>query len=112
MIKRFEDMFEQQTEDQKAVLAKANDEAKAAVKAVGDSARSCINTEAFQSYKRDFERAQDKIVDAMIEYTQIFFSDDNGNIATYGAKMARYITKLQDLKALLTVVENDAKKGK
>lgn len=107
----YEDIFQPETKESLEIKQKISQEASLAVKAVGDTARSCINTEAFSAYKLAFSKAEAKIVDAMISYTHNFFQENNGDMAIYGANMARFITKIQDLKALLNAVETDAQKG-
>lgn len=107
----YADIFKHESPEELHLLNKKIEESISAAKAAGDAARSCINTEAFQTYKRSFEIAESKIVDAMIAYTHNFFQENNGSLDVYGANMARYITKIQDLKSLLTAVEVDSKKG-
>ena len=105
------DMFMPDTPQTVAAREQIQKEAIATAKAAGESARSCINTQVFSAYKAAMQRSQEKMVDAMIAYTHNFFQEQNGDLAIYAVNMARYITKIQDLKALLTAVEKDAEKG-
>jgi hypothetical protein len=108
----YNNIFEQDVPQTVEEARKKAEDAALAIKAVGEGARACINTESFQAYKRSFENAQEKIIEAMISYTHNFFQENDGDMAVYGANMARFVTKVQDLKALLISVENDAQKGK
>lgn len=100
---KFEDLYGKQTEADKNFLL----EKFKIAQTIGDNARACINTGVFQDYKKNFELAYEKILDAMISYTNNF----NGNPEMYAMRMMCFIQQIQDLRLLLVRTEIDAKKG-
>lgn len=74
------------------------------IKAVGDLARACINSEQFQEYKRQFVASREKVVIEIINY-------HNDDIVKYGIQMMLFTERLRALGNLLKVVEVDARKG-
>ena len=103
---KFEDIFKVDLETQdsiKLASAKIDEAAKAA--------RKCLTMPEFHFYRIQFERAQEAIIDKMIQYTSAFFASEHGDMNKYGANMARFMTKLQDLRVLLNTVEKEAKRG-
>lgn len=83
----------------------------AAVKKTGVLANKCLNTEDFKQYREQFEVAQSKLVGAMITYTHEFFLEPKGGMDVYGAQMARFVTKIQDMRVLLGQIESDVRKA-
>lgn len=79
------------------------------VRKAGDTARKALNSVEFVEYKKSYENAEKAMVDSMLAYTDAFFCNGT-DLALYGAKIARMMTKLQDLKVLLNKVENDVKR--
>lgn len=74
--------------------------------------KKALNTPEFAFYREKLEKAQASIVDSMILYTNEFFRDNVGDMAKYGANMARFMTRITTLRALLNQVESDARKDK
>lgn len=100
---RFEDIFKAVEEDKESIKKAAEK-----VEAAGKAAKKCLNTDEFAIYREQFAKANDAIINKMMQYTKAFFESEHGDMAKYGANMARFITKLQDLRILLDKVESDA----
>ena len=75
-------------------------------------AKKCVSLPDFEEYRKQLEKARDGMVNSMIIYTHSYMLQDSGDMAFYGAKMMRMVTKLQDLNALLSAVEGDLRKEK
>ena len=103
----FKDLFKPQekkkVEDQMRVAERSLDH-------VGMIARKCLEIPVFEQYRKDFQRAQDSMLESMIAYNKSFVQDDRGDTTKYALTMVRLFTKLEDFKSLLRKVENDAKK--
>jgi len=85
-------------------------EAERAIDMTGDIARKCLQYPDFDIYRRDFKRAEDSMINAMIAYTKHSVENGNVTIEKYGMVMMRIVTKLEAYRALLVKVENNAKK--
>ena len=101
---QFEDVFKPEDEEKPNELI-------AEIKKTGVLANRCLNNEDFKAYRDQFEKAQTKLISAMITYTHEFFLDPRVGMDVYGAQMARFITKLQDMRVLLGQVESDIKRS-
>ncbi len=101
---QFSDVFQPEKEE------KPN-EVLIAVKKAGVMANKCLNNEDFKEYRVQFEIAQSKLIGAMITYTHEFFIDPKGGMDVYGAQIARFVTKIQDLRVLIGQVEADLRKA-
>jgi hypothetical protein len=101
---KYEDIFKVAIEDEESIK-----EAAKKVRLAGEAARKCLTLQEFQIYTQQFEKAQEAIVIKMIQYTKAFFESEHGDMTKYGANMARFITKIQDLRVLLDRVNSDAK---
>ena len=101
---QFEDVFKPEVEVKTVTVVDA-------IRKTGVLANKCLEHEDFMAYKAQFEVAQANLISAMIMYTHEFFSSPSGDMAKYGAKMAMFITKLNDLRVLLGQVESDVKKA-
>lgn len=103
----WEDMFKPEDE---ATLKAKRTEAKSRVLEVIEAGKSCLTHPNFKMYRERYEKAQASIVTAMILYTNDFFAKPDGDMALYGANMARFMTRITTLRALLGQVESDVKK--
>lgn len=101
---QFEDIFEAEEQDIK--------ETKSQIGMAVSSAKKCLSSPDFENYKKALEKAQASMLRQMIVFTHAFFMQEHADMAFYGAKMARMVTKLQDLTVLLDNVESDARKDK
>lgn len=90
---------------------KENDDLQKSVDKVISQAKLCLTSKEFEKYRKAYEAAEAKMVANLISFTNGFMSLDSGDMSFYGAKVARMITKLSDLKALLDGVESDVRKG-
>lgn len=77
----------------------------------GDMARKCLSMQEFKSYRNQYKRTEESVIDALINYSNMFAKHNEGGIDKYAVVVMRYLTKLDDLRSLLTVVERNAKKG-
>lgn len=100
----FSDVFSPEVEKNKSELISS-------IRKTGVLANKCLDNEDFKQYRLAFERAQANLVTAMISYTHDFFIDPKGGMDVYGANMARFVTKLNDMRVLLGQVESDLKKA-
>lgn len=101
---QFEDVFTPEAKVDKNDLVSS-------IRKTGVLANKCLNSEDFKAYRAQFEKAQSNIVTAMISYTHDFFISPSGDMGVYGANMARFVTKLNDLRLLLGQIESDVKKA-
>jgi len=103
---KFEDIFKTNEVDAESIkeAAKKIDEA-------GKAARKCLTLQEFQIYRQAFEKAQEAIINKMIQYDSAFFASEHGDMPKYGATMARFVTKIKDLRILLNKVEGDANRS-
>lgn len=86
------------------------DEQERSLDRVVSRAKICLNNKDFEEYRKEFVKAEAKMIDSMISFTNIFMGQASGDMSFYGAKIARMITKLSDLRSLVDAVENDARK--
>lgn len=98
---RFEDIFQQ---EESTSVEEHDIELREAISA----ARACLNSGAFIKYKQRIENIEKQMVDIMVAFTNDYFNEMNGDLAFYGAKIARYITKIQNVRMLLKAVQLDA----
>ncbi len=75
-----------------------------------NKARICLNNEAFKGYKKQYAKAESKMVDTMTALTSSYL-EGRFDLTAYGAKMLVYMTRLKDLRLLLDVVKTDIRKG-
>ncbi len=80
------------------------------IKLTGDIARVCLGLPQFRTYRDAYERMEEAIIDDMIS-DAASFSSDNTDIGKFGAKCLVKLTRLRDLRSLLSKVVVDAKKG-
>lgn len=92
-------------------LLKAEKESELVYTVAGDRARTCLATEDFKSYRDDYRRAEQKILDYLVKYNVFFHKNTSGNINSYAMVVSRYLTKLESLRSLLDVITKDAQKG-
>lgn len=89
--------------EQDEVFKKDNTEA---LKALGDAARSCVNTKEFKNYKNQLEDTKLVILD------QLAAMKPQGSLEQYGMQVMIYLDRYKTLKRLVDTIETDAKKGK
>jgi len=76
----------------------------------GDIARKCLTHEDFRLYRDAYIRTERASVNALILYTKNFVENPGGDINKYAITCMRLLTRIQDLRALLNNVDNDAKR--
>lgn len=103
--KTFEPASQKEIDAQNEAIIKTAEDIQRTV----DLAHACIKDEKFVNYKRQLEKAQLHIIEDMIGYTKRHFNNIGGDLQTYGANMARYITRIEDLRMLLKKVEFDGR---
>lgn len=74
-------------------------------------AKRCLENEDFKLYRETYLKAEDKMVDAMIIYTQGFIQGNKGDISNYALTMMRFVTRLQEIRTLLHDVKNTSARG-
>jgi len=72
----------------------------------GARAAKCLSMPEFKEYRDRFEAAEAGIVDELIVLSVNF----DGDMAKFGARCMSKLTRLRDLRALLTYVNNDKAK--
>lgn len=95
----FNEMFQAKTEKQ--VDKQLN--------AAAAAANACLSTDSFSYYRKQYEKAESKMLEAMMMMTESYYSG-NIQLEAYGAKMLVYMTRLKDLRSLLDKVTRDARK--
>lgn len=81
------------------------------IKLTGDCARACLSTKEFKLYRDQYSKMESKVIDEMI-MDAANFPVSNEDIAKFGAKCLVRLTRLRDLRSLITKVQNDSQKGK
>lgn len=97
-------------EDQKA-LVREEKIAKENIRLTGDMARACLNTSPFKRYKEQYVKAEAGVVDAMLKLTEVYVQGGFA-LEAYATKTLVYMTKLKDIRALLTTITSDSRRGK
>ena len=103
---QFSEMFE--SEGKK--VEKANKFVDQAAQDCMSKARICFALKQFADYKKQYQQVEDKMLVAMAALTESYLAG-KFDLITYGARMLVYMTRLKDLKLLLSVVESDIRKG-
>ena len=80
------------------------------IKLTGDIARNCLSLPAFQTYRKAYAELEEAVIGDMIKEAATF-SVDQTDISKFGARCLVKLTRLRDLRSLLTKVEADAKRG-
>lgn len=80
------------------------------VKLTGDIARACLDTKEFQTYRKQYEKLEEGVIDELIrEAANFCVSGDS--IEKFGGKCLVKLTRLRDLRSLITKIKNDSTKG-
>lgn len=90
---------------------KAFEEAPELIKLTGDMARACLNTKEFKQYHEQYAQMEAKVIGEMI-IDAANFPVSNDSTEKFGARCLVKLTRLRDLRSLMTKVLTDAKKGK
>lgn len=90
---------------------KAVEESSEQVKLVGDCARACLSTKEFKLYRDQYAKMEQKVIDEMI-IDAANFPVSNDSTEKFGARCLVKLTRLRDLRSLMTKVLTDAQKGK
>ena len=79
------------------------------IKLTGDLGRACLATKEFKSYRAQYQAMEGKVIDELI-IEAANFCVSNDSIEKFGAKCLVKLTRLRDLRSLVSKVETDAKK--
>lgn len=80
------------------------------IKLTGDIARKILSMSEFQTYREYYAKAEAATIDELIlEATQ--FCDTGADVNKFGGKCLVKLTRLRDMRSLLTKVLSDSKKG-
>lgn len=80
------------------------------VKLTGDMARACLGTKEFKQYRTQYIVLQEKVIEELImEAANFCVSQDS--CEKFGAKCLVKLTRLRDLRSLVSKIETDSKKG-
>lgn len=80
------------------------------IKLTGDMAKSCLGTKEFKQYRVQYFVLQEKVIDELITEAANFCVS-NDSTEKFGAKCLVKLTRLRDLRSLVSKVETDSKKG-
>lgn len=80
------------------------------IKLTGDRARICLGLGAFKQYRDQYAKMEQKVIDEMIQEAASFCTS-NDSTEKFGAKCLVKLTRLRDLRSLISKVEVDSKKG-
>lgn len=90
---------------------KAVDETPDQIKLVGDCARACLHTKEFKQYREQYAQMESKVIGEMI-LDAANFPVSNDSTEKFGARCLVKLTRIRDLRSLMTKVLTDAQKGK
>ena len=80
------------------------------VKLTGDMARAALATKEFKQYRAQYQVMEEKVIDELImEAANFCVSQDS--CEKFGAKCLVKLTRLRDLRSLVSKIETDSKKG-
>lgn len=80
------------------------------IKLTGDIGRLCLGLPQFKQYRDQYEKMEQKVIDEMI-IDAANFCVSGDSTEKFGAKCLVKLTRLRDLRSLVTKIETDAKKG-
>ena len=80
------------------------------VKLTGDMARAALATKEFKAYRAQYQAMEAKVIDELI-IEAANFCVSNDSTEKFGAKCLVKLTRLRDLRTLVSKVETDSKKG-
>ena len=98
---QFGEMFKSDVDVNKEITEQIN--------MISGVAKNCLSMEQFKTYKKQYEIAESKMVQALLMLTESF-NAGRLDLTTYGSKMLVYMTRIKDLRMLLDQVTADAKK--
>lgn len=78
------------------------------IRLVSDCARRCLSMEEFKYYREYYAQAEQAIINELIEASIAAYQD--GDLQKFGGKCLVKLTRLRDLRSLLTRVQADAKR--
>ena len=90
---------------------KAVEESNEQLKLTGDIARKCLSMPEFKQYREQYAQMEAKVIGEMI-MDAANFPVSNDSTEKFGAKCLVKLTRLRDLRSLMTKVLTDAQKGK
>lgn len=90
---------------------KAIEETPAQIKLTGDCARACLSTKEFKQYREQYAQMEAKVIGEMIIEAANFCTSGDST-EKFGAKCLVKLTRLRDLRSLITKVLTDSQKGK
>lgn len=90
--------------------AEKSEQSSTEVKLTGDMARVCLGLPAFKQYRDQYESMERKVIDELI-MEAANFCVSNDSTEKFGAKCLVKLTRLRDLRSLMSKVETDSKKG-
>lgn len=85
------------------------EKSQADLKLTGDIARKCLSMEQFRQYREYYERAEASVIDELLNEALAAYGD--GDLAKFGSRCLIKLTRLRDLRSLLTKVAVDSRKG-
>lgn len=81
------------------------------IKLTADCAKACLATKEFKQYREQYAQMEAKVIGEMI-IDAANFPVGNDSTEKFGAKCLVKLTRLRDLRSLMTKVLTDAQKGK
>lgn len=81
-----------------------------AINLTAEMAKRCLSMPEFKSYKDQFDNMERKIIDEMVQDAAVFISA-NDDVGKFGTKCLVRLTRIRDLRALLSKVQSDARKS-
>ena len=80
------------------------------IKLTGDMARACLETRQFKAYREQYQSLESAVIDELIREAANFAVAPD-SVEKFGAKCLVKLTRLRDLRSLVSKVEIDSKKG-
>jgi hypothetical protein len=87
------------------------EESQKSVNLTGDAARACLATKEFKTYRAQYAILEEKVIEELIKEASNFCVSGDST-EKFGAKCLVKLTRLRDLRSLMTKVLVDAEKGK
>ena len=81
------------------------------VNLTGDCARACLATKEFKQYRAQYVVLEERVIEELIKEAANFCVSGDST-EKFGAKCLVKLTRLRDLRSLMTKVLVDAEKGK
>ena len=73
-------------------------------------AKVALNTPECEAYRKKMVEVREQLIQSLVGYTNTAMQNDTIDITSYGVKVMRIVTRIQDMNLLLSEIEKDLRK--